>query len=176
MSGKGCGEPMRLAPKEGARGGTMGSPAHETGGSPCSPEEGGSRGNHGFPHERSPKASVAHEGSSVNTTGYSAELLPVFVSPGTGCTSTWTVVSSPNGKSGKSPNVTVFVSPGSITSIVPVFVIGFVCPGIVSFTLTPTSWFSPEFVTPTSNERSVEIVIFVSCDVESCTPAGLTFV
>ena len=70
----------------------------------------------------------------------------------------------------------VFVSPGSITSIVPFFVIGFGWAGMVSLTLTPTSWFSPELLTPTSNARSVEIVIFVSVEVVSWTPAGCTSV
>ena len=59
-----------------------------------------------------------------------------------------------------------------MTSIVPFFTIGLGCAGIVRRTLTPTSWFSPEFVTPTSKDRSVEIVIFVSVLVESWTPAG----
>ena len=100
----------------------------------------------------------------------------MFVSPGTGRTWTCTVVPSPNGKSGKSEKVTAFVSPGSITSMVAFFTIGDGCAGIVSRTLTPTSWFSPEFVTPTSKDRSVEIVIFVSAEVESWIPAGMTFV
>ena len=59
MSGEGCGEPKRLAVKEGARGGTMGSPAQETGGSPRFHEEGGTRGKHGVPRDREPKASGA---------------------------------------------------------------------------------------------------------------------
>ncbi len=100
----------------------------------------------------------------------------MLVSPGTGFTLTCTLTFSPNGKSGKSENVTILVSPGSITSIVPFFTIGVGCAGMVSVTFTPTSWFSPEFCTPTSNERSVEMSIFVSEVVESWMFAGCTFV
>jgi len=60
MSGEGCGEPMRFAPKEGARGGTMGSLAQETGGSLRSQEEGDTWGKHGFPHDRETKPSGDH--------------------------------------------------------------------------------------------------------------------
>ena len=58
----------------------------------------------------------------------------------------------------------------------PVFTIGLGWRGIVSFTWTPTSWNSPEFVTPTSNAVSTEIVILVSVVVESWMSCGSTFV
>ena len=61
-------------------------------------------------------------------------LFEVVCSPFTGLTSTRTFSGSPGGSVLKSLNVTVFVSPGSITGIVPVLTIGFGCVGIVSVT------------------------------------------
>ena len=107
-------------------------------------------------------------------TGNSAVLLPVFVSPGTGFTSTRRLTSSPNGSVGKLRNVTVFVSPGSMMSIVCFFTIDCGCFGIVSVTSTPTSCESPVSVTDTSNARSVDAWIVVSVPAVSCCPLGST--
>ena len=106
-------------------------------------------------------------------TGYSALLFPVFVSPCTGFTLTCTDVFSPNGGSGKSLKVTVFVSPMSSRSIVCFFTIGVVPFGIVSVTSMPTSWFSPVFLTNTSNARSVDALIVVSVSGDELDVAGL---
>ena len=57
-------------------------------------------------------------------TGYSAELLAVFFSSGTGATSTLTVVRVANCTWPRLLKVTVFCSPGLIRSIVFVWTIG----------------------------------------------------
>src|SRR5215210_7613414 len=89
-------------------------------------------------------------------TGYSAVLLLVRFSPGTGVTSTLSVVLVPNGGCGKSRNVTVFVSPELMMSITARLTIGWGLFWIVSVTGTWTSWLSPEFSTVTSKARSVD--------------------
>jgi hypothetical protein len=65
-------------------------------------------------------------------TGYSAVLLVVFVSPGTGSTSTFTDVCSPNGTSAPTVNTTAFVSPASMIGMEAVLTIGSGCFGIVA--------------------------------------------
>ena len=79
-------------------------------------------------------------------TGYSAQLLLVFFSPGTGSTSMRMIRRSPKSTEGKSRKTTVFVSSGLMISIVCFFTIGFLgfC-WIVSVTSILTSWLSPEF-------------------------------
>src|SRR5262245_19717680 len=92
-------------------------------------------------------------------TGYWAWLFDVFVSPGTGFTSTLIVVGSTNGGCPRFLNVTTFCSLGLIRSIVSVFEIGFgllFVPWIVSVTTTDVSADSPEFSTVTSNARSLD--------------------
>ena len=57
-------------------------------------------------------------------TGYSAELLFVRCSPGTGSTSIRMIRRSPKSTDGKSRKTTVFVSSGLMMSIVCFFTIG----------------------------------------------------
>ena len=59
--------------------------------------------------------------------------------------------------------------------IVAVLTIGSGCFGIVSVTLTRTSWLSPESVTPTSKASSSVTLIVVSVVVESSCPLGSAF-
>src|SRR5262245_10671686 len=112
---------------------------------------------------------------SVKMTGYSAVLLVVFVSPGTGSTSTLTVVCSPNGTRAPTANVTAFVSPWSMIGIVAVLTIESGCLGIVSVTLILTSWLSPVSSTPTSNLSSSVTLMVVSVVVERSWPLGRAF-
>ncbi len=81
MSVEGCGEPNGLVFKEGGRGGTMGSPAQETGGSPRSQKEGGYGENmvsvHSFAGDREPKASGGHAGDSDGTWPWSSASVDV---------------------------------------------------------------------------------------------------
>ena len=69
-------------------------------------------------------------------------LFAVFVSPGTGSTSTFTVVCSPNGTSAPIVKTTDLVSPASMIGIVAVLTIGVGCFGIVSVTSMLTSGFA----------------------------------
>src|SRR5262245_34405148 len=129
-------------------------------------EAGGRAGRHGN-RERG--------GHSVKMTGYSAVLLVVFVSPGTGSTSTFTDVCSPNGTSAPTLNVTAFVSPGSMIGRVAVLTMESGCFGIVNVTLIRTSWLSPVSSTPTSNASSSVTLIVVSVVVERSWPLGRAF-
>ena len=94
--------------------------------------------------------------------GYSAELFVVFCSPLTGFTSTFTDVLLPIGIVGKSLNVTVFVSPGSITGMVAVLTIWVGDAGMVSVTWIWTSCELPPLWTATSNPSAADYLIVVS--------------
>ena len=107
-------------------------------------------------------------------TGYSAELLSVFSSPGTGSTSIRMIRRSPKSTDGKSRNTTVFVSSGLMMSIVCFFTIGVGLCWIVSVTSIFTSWLSPPLATATANARSVEASTVFSADSERTCPPGTT--
>src|SRR5207247_10745955 len=112
-------------------------------------------------------------------TGYWAWLLDVFVSPGTGFTSTLTVVGSTNGGWPRSLNSTTFCSLGLIRSIVSVFEIGVgwvLVPWMVRVTTTEVSGDSPEFSTVTSKARSLDDLIVVSVSLASVGFPGATTV
>ena len=94
---------------------------------------------------------------------YSAVLFDTVVSPGTGWTSTFTVVGSPNRPlMSMFVNVTVFVWPVLMTSIFIRLTIDFGDFWIVNVTPTFVSWKLPEFKTATWNARSVDAVISLS--------------
>src|SRR3990170_1017536 len=105
-------------------------------------------------------------GHNVKMTGYSAVLLAVFVSPGTGSTSTLTEICSPKGTSAPTLRTTALVSPGSMIEMIAVFTIASGCFGMVRVTLMRTSWLSPVSSTPTSNESSSDTLIVVSVVVD----------
>ena len=107
-------------------------------------------------------------------TGYSAELLSVFASPGTGSTSIRITRRSPKSTDGKSRKTTVFVSSGLMMSIVAFFTIGVGLCWIVSVTGILTSWLSPPFATETAKARSVDASTVFSADSESVCPPGTT--
>src|SRR5687768_15799297 len=113
--------------------------------------------------------------ASEKMTGYSAVLLVVRVSPGTGSTSTLTETVSPNGTSVPTSNDSGTISPGSMSGIVLVWMIGSGVLGIVSVTLIWTSCESPLFSTPTSNASSSVTSSVVSVVVESWSPLGRAF-
>ena len=118
-----------------------------------------------------PSASVHY--SSEKMTGYSALLLSVFVSPATGLTLTWTDVFSPNGRSGKSLKVTVFVSPDveDVDRLLLHDRRRTLAGSSASPRLRPPGS-RRVFLTATSNARSVEALIVVSVSVESWVPAA----
>ena len=104
---------------------------------------------------------------------YSAELLVVVRSPGTAWMSTLTVVGTPKGGDGRLANVTFFVSPALMRSIVLVSVIGFGVLAIVSVTFTNDSWKSPESWTAAWKARSVDAVtVLTTPPVWSFFPSG----
>src|ERR671934_3016011 len=103
---------------------------------------------------------------------YSAELFVVVFSPGTGWTSTLTVVGTPNGTALKSLKTTVFVSPALMMSIVLLLTIGAPVFAIVSVTLMLNSWNDPESITATRNARSVVEVTVFSALGSSRFPSG----
>ena len=82
---------------------------------------------------------------------------------------------SPNGSVGKLLNVTVFVSPALISSIVAVLTIDFGCFWIVSCTSTSTRATGRCSWTETSNSRLVDAWIVVSARWTSVLSAGSTF-
>src|SRR5829696_750997 len=111
------------------------------------------------------RCSARNRQPRLKMTGYVAELFDVFVSPGTAFTSTFRFVFVANGTCPRFENVTVFCSPGLMTSICSVFTIGLSLFSIVRVTVIWTSCESPESSIVTAKARSVLAVTVLSAPV-----------
>src|SRR6266516_2184295 len=123
-------------------------------------------------HARRILVRAGHGGVSEKRTLYSAVLFEVLVSPGTGETSTLIDVGPLKLTAPMCVKTTVFVCPGSITSIVVCFTIGVGFCWIVSVTGMLSSREFPLFWTATANASWSVANTVVSAVVESSVPFG----
>ena len=95
---------------------------------------------------------------SLKIAWYSAWLLSVFSSPGTGATRTRIVTAAPSGGGSSSARLAVALACGAIWSIVSLSVIGSpLPPWMRTVTLTSNSSFSPPLVNLTANVESARV-------------------